>query len=710
MKNLRLIILAILPLGVFSQAQHALPENDKLNLTNTEIIWDEWGVPHIYADNDEDLFFAQGWSQMHLHGNLILKMYGQARGKASEYWGEKYLETDILVHTFKLQETSDRWVNSLYTESKRLFNSFVNGINAYAEAHPETLKEENRLVLPVRIDDIMLNDAFSYIFGFILEREKNLLQTWNSKGSNAFAIAPARSASNHAMLVQNPHWSWSSGLYVETHFTTPDKNIYGAASPGAPGFVIAFNEFLGWANTDNTIDNVDIYELELVNDGYLLDGKATDFIKELKTIKIKLPDGSFLEKEIEILWSKHGPVFKKWGQKALALRVAVPGITVGSHLPNPRYELWKLATATNFKEFEEALKMFQMSYSNYMYADKDGNIFYLFNGFIPEREKGGWDYWQQIIKGGKSEDIWTKIHPYEDLPKVKNPDSGWLQNTNDPPWYCTFPQVLHPEEFPSYFSPQGMDFRNQIAGRLIGGDSSITFDELIDYKLSTRFESADRLLDDLFQAIDSYGSKQAKEAKKVLETWDRQAENNSVGTEVFQNWSYNMFLLSHEEEIYAIPWDKENPLTTPDGLADPKKAVKVFEGTIKTVERRYGSLTKPYGEMLRLKMDSIDLPANGAIGSVGCLRVIWPAGGDPEDFYVSGGDSYVGIVEFGDKVKAKVLLSYGNSSQEGSPHRGDQLQLFSEKKLRDAYFYREDVQKHAKRIEVLNGGTFTKMD
>ena len=109
----------------------------------------------------------------------------------------------------------------------------------------------------------------------------------------------------------------------------------------------------------------------------------------------------------------------------------------------------------------------------------------------------------------------------------------------------------------------------------------------------------------------------------------------------------------------------------------------------------------PWGKVRRIKRNGIDLPANGAEGLFGTYRVAWSDMGENNISYVTGGDSWVGIIEFGEIVKGKVLLSYGNSSQQGSQHNGDQLKLFSEKKLRDALFYKEMIDGNRQRREAL---------
>ena len=91
---------------------------------------------------------------------------------------------------------------------------------------------------------------------------------------------------------------------------------------------------------------------------------------------------------------------------------------------------------------------------------------------------------------------------------------------------------------------------------------------------------------------------------------------------------------------------------------------------------------------------------------MGVFRVAWPGGADENNMYVGGGDSWVGVIEFGDEVNAKVLLSYGNATQKDSPHNGDQLELFSKKELRDAWFTKEEVKAHTVKVEVLSENGF----
>lgn len=689
-----LLIISFIFLIVFTSCSQDNGESARID-------WDSWGVPHISATTTEDLFYAQGWAQMHNHANLILKLYGSSRGKGAEYWGKDRLQNDILIHTLGFEELAQVWEEQQDPQTKSILNAFVKGMNDYADAHPNAIDKENKKILPLTVQDVNMHSMFVVFTRFIAGGDLGLSKRWGSMGSNAYAVAPSRSASGNAMLVQNPHLPWSNEfLFFESHLRLNEKNMYGSTLVGLPGISIGFNENLGWTHTNNTIDNSDVYKISLQDNGYLLDGKRNDFEATTKTLQVKQDDGTLVPTEISVLKTVHGPVIGKKEDKALALRM------VGLDRPNMLLQWWKMAGSDSFEEFESALKMAQIGFWNVIYADKEGDIFYLFNGLVPKRDSGDWAYWNSIVPGDKSENIWTEVHPYEDLPKLKNPETGWLQNANDPPWTSTIPTALNPKDYPPYMAPVEMSFRPQRAARMMMEDSSITFEELIDYKHSTRLELADRVLDDLFAAIDNSGSPKAKEAKAILEKWDREANADSRGTLLFYLFTSKFNV--NDPSNYAVKWSINSPTATPDGISNPAKAIEVLESTVDEMKAKFGRLDVPWGDFYRLKHKDKDLPANGATERLGVFRVAHSYDSiDGEQMYVASGDSWVGVIEFGNQVKAKVLLSYGNASQKDSPHNGDQLELFSKKELRDAWFTPEQVKANTVRTEILAGsGTF----
>ncbi len=672
-----------------------------IEIDRTEILWDEWGVPHIYAVDNRDLFYSFGWAQMQSHTNLILKIYAMSRGRAAEYWGEQYLQNDRIVHALDLPTISRQWYQSQTEEFKGYIDAFSEGMMDYITEHPEEVDSLFLEVLPVVKEDVLQHALFVLYTRFVGGGELYQAVRWDQMGSNTYAVGPKKSASGNAMLVMNPHLPWSDEwLFYEAHFNTSDLNLYGATLVGLPTLGIAFNQYLGWSHTNNTIDNADRYELTMRDNGYVLDGNIKPFIVRRSSLKVKGNDGKLETVELNVLSTpEHGTVIKVSDNKAIAVKMP------GFDRPYGMVQWWRMGNAKSFNEFKDALTEVQIPFFNIMYADKEGNIFYMFNGQVPVRRVGDWDFWSGIVGGSRSYNLWSDVHRYQDLPKIENPSTGWLQNANDPPWTCTFPLQLVPKDYPSYMAPVEMGFRPQRSVRMLYEDPSITFDELVSYKLSTRIEFADRILDDLIESIEKYGSPKLYEARDVLKNWDRHADAESRGMALFYSWAQE--INPSRSSNFERPWTIADAMRTPDGLADQEEAVRALNRVIEHFEEANIPLDVPWGEVYRIKYGDYDLPGNGSDGSVGIYRVAWSGGPEENGIsYISGGDSWQGVIEFGDRVNAKVLLSYGNSTQRNSPHYGDQLALFSKKELRDCYFYPMEVKRHVSRRETLREGKF----
>ncbi len=657
----------------------------------TEIFWDTFGVPHIFAKNNHEMYYAFGWAQMHNHADLILKLYAQGRGRAAEYWGIEFLNSDKLIHLYDIPAKAKKVYGENEPEYKSYLDAFVKGINDYANACPERIDKTAVQVLPVTVDDVIAHTLRITCLEFLAAEDVYIAKKTSDPGSNAIAIAPSKSASKNAMLLINPHLPWSDFfLWFEAHLCTNEFNAYGVSLIGIPTLTMAFNDNLGWAHTVNPIDASDRYELTLKNDGYLLDGKTIPFETKPVQINVRQNDGSLLAQKFEFKYSKHGPVIGQKDNKAYAVRIA--------GLDNVRIfeQYHKMAKAKNFAEFEEACKILQNPMFNVIYADRDGIIFYLFNGNIPVREEGDFYFWKGTIDGTKSKYIWQKTHPYEDLPKVLNPSSGFVQNCNDPPWTCTFPAVLDPKDFPAYFSSQGMPLRPQRAVNLIKDNPSISFEQLINYKHNTGMEAADRFLDDLLEAVDAYSDTTALKAAAILKAWDKTTDANSHGAVLFASWWDKV-----RSNMFAIPWNAKEPVTTPDGLKDKKQAVELLVKSFGEVQKKYGSSDVTWGDVHRFRLNGIDFPANGGAGDYGIFRTVYFADDKDNKKYAVAGETFIAITEFGDKVKAMLSLGYGNATQPGSKHIGDQLQMMSEKKLRPALLEKADIQKNLEEREVL---------
>jgi len=659
----------------------------------TEILWDSWGVPHIYGKDAKGLFQAFGWAQMQSHGDLILRLYGQARGRAAEYFGETYLESDQYVRTMGIPSRATQWYEAQNPTMRGYLDAFAAGINTYAKEHADQINDEVEQVLPVSGVDVLAHVQRVVNFTFVVNPQSvaSLSPGQSSAGSNGWAIAPSHSTSGNAMLLANPHLPWSDlFLWYEAQLTAPEIDAYGVAFVGMPILAIAFNNNLGWTSTVNTHDGWDAYQLTLANGGYLVDGRVRPFETEAQTLKVKQANGTLREEQLVVQRSIHGPVVAQKDGKAVALRV------VGLDRPNLMEQIWDMARATNLSEFETALKRLQLPMFNIIYSDRDGHILYVFNAQVPIHSKGDWSYWQGVVPGDTAATVWTKTHPYQDLPRVLDPPSGWLQNANDPPWTATFPQALNPNDYPSYLAPRFMHLRAQRSAQMLMEKPKISFDEMVVDKFSSRMELADRILDDLISAAREQGSELGRQAADVLSAWDRKAEANSRGAVLFAVWARSM----QPSKLFATPWNENSPLKTPNGLADSASAVKVLEVAATTVKLLYGALDVPWGEVARLRYGNVDVPASGGPGLFGIFRVIDLAPAAAGRFQQVAGDTYMAAIEFSNPVRAKVLTTYGNATQPGSPHVGDQLQLYARNELRPVWRTRKEIEAHLESRKV----------
>lgn len=709
----------------------------------TEILWDTRGVPHVFAATDEEVFHAHGWAQAKAHGDLVLRLYGESRGRAAEYWGAEHLESDRWVRTVGIPARADEWLAAQSPRARAFLEAFVAGFNDYAAAHPERIDDDVEPVLPVTAADVLAHVQRAIHFTFMVNprRVAAMRSRWAAPtrtartartdrvgpapggraippgpglgvpaaGSNAWALAPVHTASGNALLLANPHLPWSDLFtWFEIQLTGPSIDAYGATLVGTPFLGIAFNDHLGWTHTVNTLDGADLYELELAEEGgYLWDGAPRPFETEEQTLWVRGEDGALREETLTVRRAAQGPVVAESGGKALALRVA------GLDQPELFDQYWEMATATDLEEFEAALRRLQMPMFTVMYADRDGHILHLFGGRVPKRPElpeeaaeEGWS-WSGIVPGTGPETLWTETYDYDELPRVLDPESGWLQNANDPPWTTTFPRALDPEAFPEDVAPRAMGFRPQQSAELLASlveGPPATFEDFVRAKHSTAMELAERLLDDLAEAVEAHGDETARAAMEVLDAWDRTADADSRGGVLFRRFVQILEGLSGPP--FATPWSPESPRSTPDGLADPAGAAEALSRAAADLEKLYGDPAVPWGEVYRLQGGDRDLPANGGDGGLGIFRVVGfrPAGEDGVH-RAAGGDSYVAAIEFSDPVRARALLSYGNATQPGSPHVGDQLEPFADKELRPVWREPAEIEEHLEDRETPGGGT-----
>jgi acyl-homoserine-lactone acylase len=660
-----------------------------------EILWDTYGVPHIYGKDEASVFYGFGYAQAQNHGDIVVHLYGEARGRAAEYWGPQFAASDRWMLSNDVPARALAWYKASTPQFRKDLDAFAEGINAYNAANPGKIDPKIAVVLPVSGVDVMAHAHRLMNFIYVAPMERTIgapTPGAGNNGSNAWAVAPSRSASGNTMLLANPHLPWPTSYftYFEADLNGPGIKMYGATQVGLPVLRFCFNDHMGFTNTVNSMLGATNYELKLSGDGYLFDGKVLPFKTRTTSFKVRQPDGALKTETLEIRESVHGPVFTRADGKTLALRVA------GLDRPDGLKQYWDMGMSKNFAEFETILKRLQVPTFNIVYADKAGHIQYMDNGILPKHPKGDLAFWRGDVPGDTSETLWTEVHSYADLPKVIDPPTGWIQNTNDPPWVATYPQVIHYESYPSYVAPPGPEsLRSQQSAHLLADYKKLSYDDFVAHKLSTHTLMADRVLPDLVAAAQGDSDPEVQAAVNLLKAWDRETVADSKAALLFETWA-NRFSPNNFTSLanYKVKWLAADPIGTPKGIADPAKAVDMLKAAIAEMKQKYGAIDRPFGEVSRFAIDKVDLPGNGGFGNTGIFRTItWGPLKDGKRIPVHG-ETWVSLVEFSTPIKAKGLMSYGNASQPGSPHRSDQLKHLSDKTLRTLWFTRTQVEQH----------------
>lgn len=671
-----------------------------------EILWDRYGVPHVYGTSTAAVFYGYGYAQAQSHADEILRLYGESRGKGAEYWGAKYEETAVWLIRNDVPARSKRWYDAQQPAFKANLDAFARGMNDYAAAHAEAIDPAVRVVLPVSGVDVVAHAHRLMNFVYVASPglggegdapgqdpagESSRENYVGEDGSNTWAISGAKTASGRPMLLQNPHLSWDVNYftYYEAHLVAPDFEVYGATQIGLPIVRFAFNQQMGISNTVNGMVGSTIYKLTLKDGGYVFDGQVRRFDVATTSYKVRQADGSVIDKPLEIRTTVHGPVFERRDGTTVALRVA------GLDRPGMLHQYFDMVTAKNYESFTAAMKRLQVPTFNISYADRDGNIEYIFNGIAPRRQSGDHAFWRGLVPGDSSDYLWTDVHPYEDLPRVTNPPAGFIQNTNDAPWFPSWPTPIKAGDYPAYLAPQEPEsMRAQNALKMIAENEKITFEKFVQLKLSTRSLLADRTLPDLVAAAKSDPDGDMQAAVKLLSEWDHIYSKDTRAGLLFEEWA-RLFAGPGfgGQANYAVPFDGARATSTPAGIKDPAAAVKMLRQAIVQTRTKYGAIDRVFGDVSRFKLADVDVPGDGNVGGLGPFRVItWGPLDAAGKRYPQHGETWIGMVEFTTPVKAWGLMSYGNSRQRGTTHRADQLVHLSKHEFRELWLQRSQIE------------------
>ena len=684
-----------------------------------EILWDRYGVAHVYAKSETDLFCGFGWAQAHSHGDLLAFIYAQARGRAAEYYGAVQIENDRWMAINDVPARARNWLEQQTPHFRANLVAFAAGANAYEASHTREFSTEARAVFPLSALDVVAHELrlLQYVYAAPAQILDHLPPVAppepELRGSNGWAIAPSRTEDGHSLLLMNPHVLWAPDFssywatdwdtYTEVQLTAPGIDLYGATQVGLPVLRFVFSDYLGFTQTVNEPQNlVTFYRIVSDRNGYRFDGKVLPYRERFQKLKVRQHDGTFTTETVHVRATVHGPIVSERDGAPIAMRVA------GLERPFALEQYWQMATAHDLAGFQRAVSRVQVPTFNMMYADRDGHIEYLYNGLIPRHPFGTLSFWTSIIPGDTSRTLWNDYLRYDELPKVIDPPGGTVQNSNDPPWFAAWPTLIDPAPYAAYIPTDSVNLRSARGMRMLSETAKFSFDQLQADQWSTRSELADRVLPDLLEATERYGDQLAKQAAQVLSHWDRTTETTSRGALLFYEWTEqpgglkgDSYLKGESAAGFARPLVLTTPLTTPAGLADPQAAVRALETAAHHMLDNFGALDTPWGQVMRLRLGDIDLPGSGAPGDIGVFDAMYYGPLKDGVRTVTGGASYVALVSFASRAHAKVLMTYGESSQPGSKHTSDQLSLLSAHQMRDAWRTRQEVEANLERRDRL---------
>ncbi|HSQ25291.1 MAG TPA: penicillin acylase family protein, partial [Pyrinomonadaceae bacterium] len=699
-----------------SNSNNAQNQSPALELwRQVEIIRTAHGVPHIRAENLRAAGYALAWLQYEDYGSRTAINVLEARGQLAQLNGLRdNIESDFLA--LPLRNRVIQTYHLLDQDTRDVYDGFAAGLNRYIELH----RDEFPPHMPKDFSgyDVAAIDAG----GPSIRKARAFLAKINpapsptpspsanptsnegaeanaDDGSNAWAFAPSRTKSGKAILLRNPHLAWTAGYY-EAHLTVPGVvDFYGDFRIGGPFIVVGgFNRYLGWSTTNNSQDLAEIYALDVdpkTTDQYLFDGASLPLTRELRTVTFRNGDG--LSTETREFWSTPlGPVIYRANGKIYIVKTGGDGeLRAGE-------QFLRMMRAASLAEWKEAMKIRGRVTSNFTYADRAGNIYFIWNAslpLLPHPTAGD----AIATPAHTMRDVWTRYVPFESLPQLLNPRGGYIHNENDSPHFTNMRGPLDLNNaYPNFEKPE-LSLRSQLAIELIGGDNKLSLDDVVRLKHSYRMLLADRVKPDLIAAVKSKSpTADAAAAVALLERWDNTAAPESKGAALFELWWAHYSGLRPpdrtvlpDEKRFAKVWTASDPLNTPRGLADPARAVESFTWAVAETARRYGSWDVAWGDIHRVRRGAVDVPVGGCASSLGCFRALAFTRDPDGKLSASAGDGWILAVEFGDVPRAVSVLAYGESSRPESPWFADQAEMFAKGQLKKVAFTAADVEAQA---------------
>lgn len=700
MQHLRNAITAFLIIGITLPAMAAKKYDVK-------ILRDTWGVPHIYGKTDADVGYGLAWAQCEDSFVVLQESLMTSRGMMGLYSGQSGATTDYIVAMLNVKGFVDeKYESDLSPELRGVLEGFAQGVNDYGAKYPDKLLRED--LLPVTGKDIAggfvfrapffvgLDGAVRELFGKERRREVSQKNTTTASlgtidpfeaiilahesvsggvemGSNGTVVSPRRSSDGSTYLLANPHLSWEGQTtWYEVHLHSEEGwNMTGGLFAGSPVITLGHNENLGWTHTVNAPDLVDIYVLEMNPDDenqYRYDGKWLDLKVSETTLRVKVTEKMSMPVRRKLYQSVHGPVIKS-NHGVYAIRYAGWGDIRSSE------QWYRMNKATDYKEFKAAMEMRAIHSFNTIYADKEGNIWSLYNAMLPHRTEG-YDY-RQYLPGDTSETMWDTYLTLDELPQVFNPKNGFIQNNNSDPFMMTFGGESPNRE--DYSVTHGIETRvtnrTRRALELFEADESITWEEFEAYKFDLYYskESDAAKAREAILAVSGIDDPLLKEAVELIRAWDLSTHEDNTSAAL---------------AITTINQSRSKPDSIMDTLLKNAKKFKEM----------HGRLDIPWNQFNRIQKGKTDIGVGGGPDILHCVSPRYIEEGTRSKG--RHGDGYTTIVRW-DKdgnLTSKSLHQYGTAVEdESSPHWDDQIELMRTRTMKPVWFTEKDIRANLER-------------
>ncbi|RYZ51028.1 MAG: acylase, partial [Chitinophagaceae bacterium] len=459
----------------------------------------------------------------------------------------------------------------------------------------------------------------------------------------------------------------------------------------------------GWMHTSSAVDASDLYEEKLVQKGdslfYEYDGDVKPVEQKQLTLFFKEGD-SKQKRKLTTYATHHGPVMGIRNQKWLSLKArnrSLAGLI----------QSWQRMKATDMTSFVKTLELQGNPSTNTLYADRHGNIAYWHGNFIPKRPPGIDP--SLPLDGSTSQTEWQGFYKVDSLVHRINPEEGFLQNCNSSPFSVSGFNSISKEKFPHYMAPEGENFRSLHALQLLAQEMEMTLDGLIRIGYSPYLAAFDSLLPPLFSDYQTLTKTQSpspglKEAVDSLQRWDKKAAVNSATTTLAVFWAWSVLSQQQEKLSAGDESDQVALVSRLIKTATAAERLGALTTLLQELQKGFGTWKVPWGEINRYQRpggagaafdnNKPSLPVGlgpAYLGSLPSYETVWQGGKQ----YGVAGNSFVAAVSFGPRLKARSISTGGQSFDPKSKHFSDQATRYFSGELKDVYFYKEDLLRHA---------------